>query len=289
LFKKHVLPELPVSVLSPFFNAGFGRPTKDLYTVAGVLILQQTHDLTDLEAVDQLAFNIQWHYALNIYEESDSAKYMCPKTLWTMRTIVAEHGLEDALFNEGTLGLSDFHLEKSGKVIGCPQGHAPLHVKKKKTRYCAAFDLAHCNGCPNQAIFPADRGKKAFYLRFTDKQLRIALWRSAVETDEFKDRYRWRAGVEATMSEFDRRTGVKRLRVRGFKAVRFSAILKALGLNILRAAAVMAAMLAGTPGESGSKGRYGAGKNVFKEQFLTTLAVFIRSVEKACRFGGICA
>ena len=99
LFKAYILPELPVSVLSPFFNAGFGRPTKDLYTVVGVLILQQAHDLTDEEAVDQLSYSIQWHYALNIFEESDSAKYMCAKTLWTMRTIVAEHGLEDALFN----------------------------------------------------------------------------------------------------------------------------------------------------------------------------------------------
>jgi len=39
------------------------------------------------------------------------------------------------------------------------------------------------------------------------------------------------------MSEFDRRTGVKHLRVRGMKAVRFCVFLKAAGLNILRAAA----------------------------------------------------
>jgi len=39
------------------------------------------------------------------------------------------------------------------------------------------------------------------------------------------------------MSEFDRRTGVKHLRVRGIKAVRFSVFMKAIGLNILRAAA----------------------------------------------------
>jgi|GEM_PF-5900432 len=39
------------------------------------------------------------------------------------------------------------------------------------------------------------------------------------------------------MSSYDRVTGVKRLRVRGLKAVRFCAILKALGVNILRAAA----------------------------------------------------
>ncbi len=51
-------------------------------------------------------------------------------------------------------------------------------------------------------------------------------------------------GVQAaTMSEYDRRTGVKQLRVRGLKAVKFCATLKALGINIFRAAAVKAAKM----------------------------------------------
>ena len=175
-----------------------------------------------------------------------------------------------------TIGLSDFHIEKSGKVISCPQGHVPMHSKKKKTRYCAAFDPGRCNGCPNQGICPVVSGKKAFYLRFTDKQLRIALRRSEIDTEAFKDRYRWRAGVEATMSQYDRRTGVKRLRVRGLKAVRYCATLKALGLNILRAAAVMAAVLAGTPEEKGPKGGYRVRISLFKERCWAVLAFFIR-------------
>ena len=65
--------------------------------------------------------------------------------------------------------------------------------------------------------------------------MRIARRRIYEQSDEFKDRYRWRAGVEATMSEYDRRTGVKHLRVRGLKAVKFCATLKALGVNIFRA------------------------------------------------------
>ena len=73
--------------------------------------------------------------------------------------------------------------------------------------------------------------------------MRIAKRRAAEQTTEFKDRYRWRAGAEATMSELDRRTGVKRLRVRGFKAVRFSVTLKALGINLFRAAAVRKAAI----------------------------------------------
>jgi hypothetical protein len=45
------------------------------------------------------------------------------------------------------------------------------------------------------------------------------------------------------MSEYDRRTGVKQLRVRGLKAVKFCATLKALGVNIFRAAAIRAVIM----------------------------------------------
>jgi len=117
-------------------------------------------------------------------------------------------------------------------------------------------------------------GKKGFYLRYTDKQLRIALRRSDVNTEEFKDRYRWRAGVEATMSEYDRRTGGKRLRVRGLKAVRYSATLKALGINILRAAVVMAALIGGDPDKSGQKWSLLLCINVFKELLSSLIACF---------------
>ncbi|MDA8138783.1 MAG: transposase [Desulfobacteraceae bacterium] len=221
--------------------------------------------------------------------ESAQKKGLCPKQLLADSLYGSDQNVETAASKgvevisppmgsekRGAIGLSDFHIEKSGKVIGCPQGHAPIHSKRKRARYCAGFNPDHCKGCPNQRICPAQPGKKAFYLRFTDKQLRIALRRSATDSDEFKDRYRWRAGVEATMSEFDRRTGVKKLRVRGFKAVRYYAILKALGLNILRAAAVMAAIFAGTQAPKRGKGRYRVRFNFFKEQFWIILALFDR-------------
>jgi hypothetical protein len=76
LFQKEVLPSLPIDKVISHFHISFGRPTKELHTVLGVLVLQQAFDLTDIETVEQFAFNLQWHYALNITEESDSAKYM---------------------------------------------------------------------------------------------------------------------------------------------------------------------------------------------------------------------
>lgn len=498
LFREHILPSIPVSKVSRYFDESMGRPTKELYATMGALILQQAFDFTDEEAVQQFAFNIQWHYALNITEESDSAKYVCPKTLWNCRDIIAENDLEDVIFSAGTeqlaqdfkvnvdqqrldsvhiksnmkrlgriclfsttihkflsnlkrqhpdlidtvneliikkylsqkslscfsrvkptesrktltevakdlfslyaqfkdqaevssmysfkqlvrvlheqcnltddadnpveireskkiasdslqnpsdpdasysghkgqgyqvqvmesytttekkdeeslrlithvqvepahqsdvhalipaiegadangmkpkevladslyssddnhqeaekqgvelvapvngtakddrFGLSDFQMNENGRVLSCPLGHPPARVKQKK-RNSVGFDASICDTCSERSRCPVKKGNKFYYLRFTEKEKRIALRRCYEKTDEFKDRYRWRAGAEAVMSEYDRRTGVKRLRVRGFKAVKYCATLKALAVNIFRAAAIRAARMMPEP------------------------------------------
>ena len=528
LFRKEILSELPADKIAPFFTAGFGRPTKELYTVLGVLVLQQMHDLSDEETIPQLAFNIQWHYALDINTESDEAKYICPKTLWNMRKIVTDNKLDNILFNQTTdklarvfqvdtskqridsvhiksnmrrlgrigifvksihkfmvnlrrnhkekfetiekdlvekylpkkalscfsmvkpsesertlasistdlfelvqhfsdqpditdmhsyqlllrvlkehckvteasddkpaevslkpskevpsnslqnpsdtdagydghkgqgyqtqvmetycdeedkdvkstklnlityiesepacesdangllpaikstkdrglgpdevlgdslygsdenckaaeamgvkvisptmgspradiLSLSDFKLSEKGKIISCPKGYAPVKIKTKKNRNNVAFNSEHCNNCPLINECPVKRGKKHHYLRFDDKALRIAKRRAKEQSPEFKDRYRWRSGIEGTMSAYDARTGVKQLRVRGLKAVRFCVTLKAIAINIFRATAVRKAINAieGTPAEV-QLSLYRAFL-VFKEQFGSIL------------------
>ena len=66
--------------------------------------------------------------------------------------------------------------------------------------------------------------------------IRISKRRQNEDAGSFRNVYRYRAGIEAAISEYDLLTGVKQLRVRGLKAVSFAATLKALGLNILRSA-----------------------------------------------------
>lgn len=491
LFRDEILPELPVHLLAKHFNEVSGRPTKELYAMLGFMVLQQMFDLTDEEAVNQFAFNRQWHYALNITGHSDEETYVCPKTLWNTRHILTEHGhyaslfeaitvrlakvfevdprlqrldsvhifsnmahlgriglfvqtikkflvnlkrhhrdlataldqelidrympqkgqsvfamvkpsqvaqtldtvghdlfalvscfrgnnavttmasyqllvrlfkeqyaveknvetdqetitvklskdvpsnslqnpsdpdagydghkgrgyqvqvaetcsydsknkplslithvtveaahendanallpvikatttlglapkelLADTLYGgddnlqkaqqegveliapacSGTpvkgVALADFTFsEKGGKVLCCPEGHVPSKSKHKKDRYSATFETENCKDCPLLGDCQVKPGKRAYYLRYTDKEARLAKRRAYEKTSVFRDRYRLRAGVEATMSEYDRRTGVKHLRVRGLKAVCFAATIKAAGLNILRAAA----------------------------------------------------
>jgi len=500
LFREKILAELPVERMTPFFSPDLGRPTKELYAMLGAILFQQIFDLTDEETVSQMAFNIQWHYALDNPEESDGVKYICPKTLWNMRNTLTDEDLDTVLFEKitdtlakvfkvdtsqqridsvhiksnmrrlGRIGilvrclhkflvnlkrqykelfealpqeliekylsekavacfslvkpsdtertlasvsedlfqvvrhfsddpqvkamhsyslllrvlheqcrvketadgqlveiavkpskeipsdslqnpsdpdagysghkgqgyqvqimetysteaeeealtpklelithvqvesahqsdahalipaleataernlapqevladslyggdenceaakamgvevvspvmgaasekgllLAEFEFAESGKVLQCPQGHAPVKVKCKKDRYTAAFDCESCLHCPRRIACPVVPGKRHFYLRYDLKAVRLAQRRAREETSEFRDRYRFRAGIEGTISAYDARTGVKLLRVRGLEAVRFCATLKAAGVNLFRATVVHSALM----------------------------------------------
>ena len=106
--------------------------------------------------------------------------------------------------------LSDFEFSEKGTIIACPQGHQPVKVKKKKSRFSIAFAMETCASCPLFQDCPVRSGRKdRSYIRYDEKVVRLAQRRAFEKTDEFKEQYRFRAGAEATMSELDRRTGIK--------------------------------------------------------------------------------
>jgi len=76
------------------------------------------------------------------------------------------------------------------------------------------------------------------------------------------------------MSEFDRRTGIKQLRVRGIKAVRFAATLKATALNILRAGALRKCRNTGKSPYTTPFGNTIELIRIVKEQFIARLSNF---------------
>jgi len=170
---------------------------------------------------------------------------------------------------ENTLSLSDFQQSEKGTITACPRGHAPVKIRTgKKQKHGVAFSSEHCNVCPRKDQCPVKAGKKNHYLHYDLKTMRIANRRAMEYSPEFKEKYRWRSGIEATFSEMDKKTGVKRLRVRGLSAVAYFARLKAIAVNLFRATAVRKAL--GLPGEA-----FAAAKSdirhaifVFKELFL---------------------
>lgn len=129
LFREHVLEDLPVDLFVKFFSDDMGRPTKELSSIMGAVLLQQTLDLSDEEAIDQLAFSEQWHYALNIAEDSDDAKYICPKTLYNAQKIFVDNNIDSVVFNNV--------LEKLAEVFDVDttkQRLDSVHIKSNMAR-----------------------------------------------------------------------------------------------------------------------------------------------------------
>lgn len=95
VFRKPLLDDLPIDEL-PHFDERMGRPSKELHIVIGVLLLQQLHDLSDAATVEALAFNMAWHYALDVGTEADC--YFCEKPLRNYRRLFIAENLDEVLF-----------------------------------------------------------------------------------------------------------------------------------------------------------------------------------------------
>jgi len=115
LFREEILHNLPAEKLFPFYDEFRGRKSKELYAMLGLVLIQQMEDCSDTDAVDNFALNLKWQYALNITDESDVASYVSPKTLWSLRDIVARHGLQDSLFENVTDTLKKLFTLDSSK------------------------------------------------------------------------------------------------------------------------------------------------------------------------------
>ena len=141
--------------------------------------------------------------------------------------------------------LSNFTFDETTHfVTRCPEGHKPDNVCRTRTnRIQARFNKNICCTCPRVTNCPVQPGKKASYLRYDDKMLRISQRHAYEQTREFKDRFRWRAGIEGTNSHLKSDLRAKRLRVRGIGSVRFAVILKVLGLNIMRCVKALSSSL----------------------------------------------
>jgi len=143
------------------------------------------------------------------------------------------------------LGLADFSFHKNtNQVKRCPKGQKPEKSwTTKKGQFVSLFLPAHCQDCSHKNQCPVQEGKAGNYLRYSVKQLRLAKRRIYENTQEFQDKYRWRAGIEGTNSYLKSATGAGHLRVRGLSAVTYCVTLKALALNILRASSARKAKI----------------------------------------------
>ena len=136
------------------------------------------------------------------------------------------------------LRLEDFELdEETGEVRRCPAGEEPMKTgRTPKGTYTAQFDRERCAACEWRDRCPVRVGKRTASLTPYDaKRGRLAQRRRKEKEEVFREKYRWRAGIEATNARLRRVMKLGRLRVRGLAEVRYTATLKVLGWNIWQA------------------------------------------------------
>ena len=102
---RHVILELmPVDVVSGYFDPMMGRPTKELYSIAGLLLIQEFMDWTKDEALDAYSFNMNVHYALNLEPVTHD---ISKRTLERYINLFEEDDLAKATMDEITVKLVD--------------------------------------------------------------------------------------------------------------------------------------------------------------------------------------
>jgi len=154
--------------------------------------------------------------------------------------------------SDDVVGRDQFHFDSEGLVTQCPQGHTPIDHRvlsgNNSTRRSlhAIFDGNLCRSCtmldrcPVRAPNHRNKGCHArdtvgdFRLEITPEiRLRDQMY-SLQQTTEWKNRYKIRAGIEATNSELKRAHGIGRLRVRRIAKVCFAVACKIIACNIKR-------------------------------------------------------
>ncbi len=154
--------------------------------------------------------------------------------------------------SDDIMGRDRFHFDSDGFASECPTGHRPIdhrilsHNNTMARSLHAIFDGDICRSCnmldqcPVRSPNHRDRGCQPrdtvgdFRLEITPEiRLRDDMY-CIQQTDEWKDRYKIRSGIEATNSELKRSHGLGRLRVRRASKVCFAVACKVIACNIKR-------------------------------------------------------
>ena len=122
-------------------------------------------------------------------------------------------------------------------IVSCLLEHTPQssRITEDGRSVEAIFPASACSMCPLLELCPAKRIKAGCYrVCFSRESIAVAHRRAQQEQDDFKERYKIRSGIEATISEADRVTGLKRAWTRGKDRLEMVVFMKALAINVKR-------------------------------------------------------
>jgi transposase len=143
---------------------------------------------------------------------------------------------------EGAFDLTQFEIDWDRKTVKCPQGKFTSYWREGlgkfgKPNILAGYKPADCRACSCAAHCTRNKGNGARTLTFPQKEQYLALKaaRERQQTDEFKDQYRARAGVEGVISQATVALNMRRTRYRGQDKTHLQNVATASAVNLLRA------------------------------------------------------
>lgn len=128
VFRQAILKRMPAGELAEHFSPDMGRPTKELYSMAGLVFIKEFRDWTHEEAADAYMFHADIQYALNLRPEQQS---LSTRTLERYLDLFRENELAAGILHDVTSDLvtlleldvskqrlDSTHLESNMAVFG---------------------------------------------------------------------------------------------------------------------------------------------------------------------------
>lgn len=139
---------------------------------------------------------------------------------------------------------STFDVNYQMKTVTCPEGKTSAswleYEDESRGRFISArFSRADCQACYYRTL--CTRGKsRNLLLRPEEQDKALRDTRALMQSDEGKQLYQLRAGVEATISQGTRVAGLRRSRYRGLGKTHLQHVASAAAMNLIRVGAWLA-------------------------------------------------
>jgi len=134
--------------------------------------------------------------------------------------------------HRGLLPADEFDIDFDARVARCPEGHLSTTWRAQKDRIFIRFPASICRACPRRSeCTTSDQGRS---LNLSPHYRQLQQDRARADTDAFKDLYRRRSGIEATIGKLVHCHGLRRSRYRGAAREAIHALLAATALNVMR-------------------------------------------------------
>ena len=133
-----------------------------------------------------------------------------------------------------------FAVDFGRQQATCPQGTvsgkwAPMRQRDGKEAISVRFPAAACRDCPvRDKCTTAKWTGRQLFLRPREIHEAVAAARAGEGTQDWKDRYKARAGVEGTMHQASHVTGIRRARYLGLDKTRLEHLAAATAINVIR-------------------------------------------------------